>query len=192
VLVYFKEEKMSQTTIQKENTIIFGSGKFEISKDGIDWINLGAMNNIVFTETWEDVLVDSDNAGRIKTGIKNQEASLAGDMLEIDLEKLSILRGDLDKYSKDPGISETLKSGGKTTIAARQVKVTNTDESNRIFRITLIKATTAKGIELSFNPDEADDANSVNIEMKGTKDVDKAAGEQLFEIYSERGEAVAS
>lgn len=183
---------MAQTTVQKGNTILFGSGKFEISKDGIDWVNLGAMNGIVFTESWEDVLVDSDNAGRIKTGIKNQEASLAGDMLEIDLEKLSILRGDLDKYSKDPGISETLKSGGKTTIEARQVKVTNIDESNRIFRVTIYKAAIAEGIVLSFNPDEADEANSVNVVMKGTKDVEKAAGEQLFEIYSERGEAVAS
>lgn len=182
----------AQTKVQKGNTILFGSGKFEISKDGIDWVNLGAMNGIVFTEAWEDVLVDSDNAGRIRTGIKNQVASLAGDMLELDLEKLSILRGDLDKYSKDPGISETLKSGGKTTIEARQVKVTNIDGSNRIFRITIYKASTAKGIELSFNPDEADEANSVNVEMKGTKDIEKAAGEQLFEIYSERGEAVAS
>ena len=183
---------MAQTTVQKENTILYGSGKFEVSEDGMEWINLGAMDNIVWNETFEEVFVDSHNAGRIKVGIKNHEATLAGDMLEIDLEKFSILRGGLDSYSKEAGVSETLKSGGLSTIAARQARVTNTDEADRIFRITLFKATTAKGIEISFNSDDADEPNSVNIEMRGTKDVSRTKGEQLFEIYSEKGQSVLS
>jgi len=182
----------NQTTVQKANTIIFGSGKFEISEDGINWEDLGAMNGIVFKESWEEVVVDSDNAGRIKVGIKNHEATLSGDMLEIDLEKLATIRGGIDSYSKVEGISETLKSGGITTINSIQVRVTNVDEYDREFRITIYKASNSKGIELAFNPDSADEANSVNVELKGTCDVTKNAGEQLFEIYSERGESVAS
>jgi len=52
-----------QTTVQRENSIRFGSGKMEISND--NWStskDLGAMRNIVFEETWDEVLVESDNA----------------------------------------------------------------------------------------------------------------------------------
>lgn len=182
----------AQTTIQKSNTIMFGSGKFEISEDGTNWKDLGAMNNIVFTESWEDVLVDSDNAGRIKVGIKNQEATISGDILEIDLKKLATIRGGIDEYSKEIGVSETITSGGKTTIEAIQAKVTHTDEYGRIFRITVYKATNSKGIELTLNPDESDTPNSINIALRGTKDITREVGDQLFEIYSELGESVAS
>lgn len=184
---------MAQTSVQNQNTIQFGSGKLEYSKDGGEtWVDLGAMRNIVFTEEWEELEIPSDNAGIVKQGIKNQVATIAGDLMELDLEKLNDLRGGIDTFTEDPGVSKTLKSGGKTTQTPIQVKVTNTDEDGNIFRIILYKVTSVKGIELAFNSDDADDPNMIPIELKGVKDTSRQAGDQLFEIYSEQGAAVSS
>jgi len=178
---------MSQTTIKNENAIQFGSGKFEYSTDGNNWVDLGAMKNIVFTETFDKVTIMSDNAGVIKERIKNHHASLAGDLQEISLADLYALRGGLDSYSSDTGVSETLKSGGLLTIDAIQVRVTNENERNEQFRITILKATNNKGININFSPDDADDPNVIPIELYGSCDTDLDAGKQLFEIYNEQG-----
>ena len=184
---------MAQTSIQNENKISFGSGKLEYSTDsGSTWTDLGAMRNIVFTESWTQVKVPSDNAGIVKTGIRDQLASISGDLMEIDLGKLNALRGGLDTYSEDSGVSETLKSGGKSTQTPIQVKVTHTTEDDEVFRITLYKAVSVSGIEIAFQSDEDEDPNMISIEIEGEKDTDRTAGDQLYEIYSELGESTAS
>jgi hypothetical protein len=178
---------MNQTVIKNANAIQFGSGKFEISTDGITWTDLGAMKNIVFSETFDKVTVLSDNAGIIKEKIKNHRASLAGDLQEISLTDLNTLRGGTDIYTSDAGISETLKSGGLTEVDAIQCRVTNTNERAEIFRITIIKATNNKGIVINFSPDDADDPNVIPVELLGSCDIGETAGQQLFEIYNEQG-----
>ena len=184
---------MAQTAISNAKAIQYGSGKLEYSKDaGVSWIDLGAMRNVKFIESWEEVEVKSDNAGTVKNGIKNQIAVLAGDLMEIDLDKLNDLRGGIDTYSESAGISKTLKSGGKTTQTSIQAKITNTDEDGNIFRITLYKVTSIKGLEVPFNSDEADDPNMIPIELKGVKDITRTVGDQLFEIYSEQDDEISS
>ena len=86
---------MSQTTIKNSNAIQFGSGKFEYSKDGSTWTDLGAMVNIVFTETFDKVTVMSDNAGVIKERIKNcllYTSDAADDLLCVDLGGRRIIK----------------------------------------------------------------------------------------------------
>jgi hypothetical protein len=183
---------MSQTTVKAEHKICFGSGKFEISTDGNTWTDVGAMRNIVFAETFDKVTVMSDNAGVIKEFIKNHFASLSGDLMELDLTNLNTIRGGIDTYSFANGVAETLSSGGKTELTAIQVKVTNTNAAGDIFRITLYKATNNKGIEISFQPDDADDPNMVSVELKGTCNTALTAGAQLFQIYNEQGEGAES
>lgn len=183
---------MNQTTVQQSSKINFGSGKFEISADGISWTDLGAMRGIVFAEIWDKVTVMSDNAGVIKEFIKNHFATLSGNLMELDLGNLNVIRGGIDTYAAVAGVSESLKSGGLTELTAIQVKVTNENEDGEQFRITIYKATNNKGIELSFQPDDADDPNMISIEIKGSCDTDLTAGEQLFEIYNEQGESVSS
>ena len=79
---------MSQTTVQMKEKINFGSGKFEVLEAGSStWINLGAMRDIVWSETWDKVTVMSDNAGEIKNFIKNHHAILGGNLMEISLHK---------------------------------------------------------------------------------------------------------
>jgi hypothetical protein len=56
----------------------------------------------------------------------------------------------------------------------------------------LFKVTSVKGVEIAFQSDDADDPNMIPIELKGVKDVTLPVGEQLYEIYSELGESVAS
>ncbi len=99
---------VKQTKVAKANAIRFGSGKFEVSND--DWVtpkDLGAMRNIIFEETWDELIVKSDNAGDVVVGKRNQKAALVGDLMEIDLEKMNILRGGIDKYTTPEGTPVT-------------------------------------------------------------------------------------
>lgn len=178
---------MNQTVVKNINAVPMGSGKFEISTDGINWTDLGAMKGIVFTETFDKVTIYSDNAGVLKEYNKNHHASLAGDLQELSLADLNTLRGGFDVYISDAGVSETLKSGGLTTINAIQARVTNTNERAEILRVTVKKATNNKGIVIAFGSDEADEPNVIPIELYGSKDVTKTPGEQLYEIYNEQG-----
>ena len=261
---------MRQTTVKEFNSIRFGSGKFEVEDSGGTWHDLGAMRDIQFEEEWDKITVNSDNAGPIVMGIRNHVAALAGSLMEISLEKLSVLRGGLDTYEEDAGGSETedqvilqgtwkfetwieldgqnadgtaptinsvtgsengalaadndynlaigsngrwgivlheggttlatedqnitvnstytpaakktLKSGGKQTIEARQVRVTNKNEDGNNFIITIFKATTEEGIVIDFPADHEEDPAMVPVRMQGTMDEDKSTGEQLFMI----------
>ncbi len=98
---------MEQTTVQNSNTIRFGSGKVEVGDDVGSLVNLGAMQGVTFEETWDKIEVMSDNAGVIEAGIRNHRAAISGDLMEIELENLSELRGGLDNYSTSDGSSVT-------------------------------------------------------------------------------------
>lgn len=108
---------MPMTSVQQANTITFGSGIFSVSPyGGAGYINLGALRNIVFEETWTENRIMSDNAGVIKKSITNQQASLAGDLMEIDLTNLNLIRGGIDNYAPVAaapvvGVSEVIVSG---------------------------------------------------------------------------------
>jgi hypothetical protein len=267
-----------QTEVVKPEAIRFGSGKFEVYSDSLaDWVNLGAMRDIVFEESWEKVSINSDNAGVIRVRVKDHVAALKGSLMEVDLENLELIRGGLDNYSTvsgsavpgatqivtagswafntfveianqngdgsavtinsvmhDPGgvgeveyvegtdyieltdragntgiiildatnalithspvidydytpnAARVLSSGGYTTIEPRAVRVTNLDEEDKMFRITVYKADNAEGIALTFPPDDGDDPMMIPITLEGTRDTTRAAGDQLFEIYDEQ------
>ncbi len=264
---------MSQTTVQNAAAVRFGSGKVEIGDSVGALTNLGAMQKIVFEESWDTVSIMSDNAGEIAKRIKNHQASISGELIEIDLSKLNIIRGGLDTYatvsaapvsvtdeavklydtdfatlahknadgsevgsivvtsaagggttytrntdyiiavdadgytgiarvsggaisdeatiyvdySYTPASAVTLSSGGLAEIDAKVIRITNTDDAGKIFRITVYKASNEEAIKLELNSDDADDPNVVPIKMVGTCDTTRTAGDQLFEIYDEQG-----
>ena len=93
---------MAQTTVQNSNTIKFGSGKFEVW-NGASYVNLGAMNGIVFNETWDQIVIKGDNVGEIKKKTSNHKCSVAGDIIEIDLANLNLIRGGIDIYAPVAG-----------------------------------------------------------------------------------------
>jgi len=80
---------MSQTTVQHQETIRFGSGVLEIGDDIGTLVNLGAFRSGKFEETFDEVTIKSDNAGTIYNGIANHEAVLSCDLMEINLDTLA-------------------------------------------------------------------------------------------------------
>lgn len=108
-------------------------------------------------------------------------ARIAGSSVISDGETVKV------NYTYTPNSSVTLKSGGKTSISDRVVRITNTDENGKKFQITLYKATVNEGQNIEFPADDGDDPAMPHLKMKGVLDVSRAAGDQLFEIYDEQG-----
>ena len=96
-----------QTTVQESRAIRFGSGKFEVGETEQSLVNLGAMRGIQFEELWERVRVMSDNAGTVNVGIREHRAALQGNLMEINLENLNLIRGGLDTYTVEDGTTVT-------------------------------------------------------------------------------------
>ena len=262
---------MAQTTVQNKNAIRFGSGKLEIGPNINNLINIGAVRNALFREEWEDVEVRSDNAGVIKVGIKEHVAFIECDMMEVNLETMKTVRGNLDtlttvageptsiedeshvlestdfvrlqyrngdgtevgsivvkdenetiltrntdyvlaidsvgytciariengtlssgdevkvSYQYTPTSAITMTSGGRVTISDRVIRITNINENEKEFRITLYKATINEGTEIEFPGDDDDDPAMPRLVMKGILDTTRDVGDQLFEIYDEQG-----
>lgn len=186
---------MRQTTVQEANTIRFGSAKVEVGETVETLENLGAMKNVVFEETWDKIKVMSDNAGEVTVGIRNHKAAIGGEMMEISLGKLNIIRGGIDKLetvTEGEGenvvdVAKRLTSGGLFTLGHRVIKITNTNPAGKEFSITIFKATTEEGLNIQFQPDEGEESAMTPMKMEGSLDTSKAPGEQLFEIYDEQG-----
>jgi hypothetical protein len=260
-----------QTTVQDSTTIRFGSAKLEVGPNVGALTDLGAVNGVVFNESWEAVKVMADNAGEVLVGIRNQLATVNFDLMEANLTNLNILRGGIDTYSTTaaapvnvvgenvtlsgvsssrlakkngagtivtaivvdnavgvpyvinvdyvvgvdpagytiitrvaaggiadgetvvvdytytPNTSKNLSSGGKFTITPGVMRLTNTNAAGKKFEITLHKAKTVQGIQLTLNSDEAVDPNVVNCSIECTRDEALAAGAQLFSIVDEQG-----
>ncbi len=188
------------TTVQNSNAIRFGSAKFEVGETEENLVDLGAMRGVVFEETWDEVRVNSDNAGVIRVGVNNHMAALAGDLMEINLETLALIRGGIDKVETIPAVPANpeeqiegtleairLLSGGISTFTPRVVRITNYDDQDREFRITVFQATPESGINITFPESDSEDPAMTPIRMVGTPDGKRNIGEQLFEIYDEQG-----
>lgn len=262
----------NMTTVQKSSTIRFGSAKFEVGETEGNLIDLGAMRGISFEESWDELQVKSDNAGVITAGLTNHMAKIAGELMEINLSKLHVLRGGIDKleniaaspktvtgelvkltgqnqvrlnnkngagtvvtaivvkgqsgspthalgtdytvsvdssgytciartaaggiadgatvkvdYTYTPISAVKLLSGGLSTFQPRVVRITNYDDAGKEFRITVYKANSASGLNITFPEADGEDPAMTPIEMTGTNDTSRAVGEQLFEIYDSQG-----
>jgi hypothetical protein len=262
---------MRQTTVQESRAIRFGSGKVEVGDELANMVDLGAMRDVQFEETWEKVRVMSDNAGAVTVGIRNHRAAIQGNLMEINLQNLALLRGGLDDYNTEgagtdektdtvlsgawefgkiilfqhqsydgtvpTGITVTgnstlytldddytvvqdavgrwgvlvvsgtnsseahhltivythkvaeknvLTSGGNTTIAPRIVRITNTNEDDKEFRITIYAAEIENGISIDLPGDEEEDPAMVEIRLEGGVDATRDKGDQLFMIEDEQ------
>ena len=101
-----------QTSVQVATAIRFGSAKFEVGDDVGSLVDVGAIREGVWEETFDKVEVMSDNAGAIELGIRNHFAFLSGNLMEINLEKLAKFYKGVHKHE---------------TVAAAPVNIT--DES---------------------------------------------------------------
>lgn len=90
-------------------------------------------------------------------------------------------------YSYTPNSSVTLKSGGKTAIADKVVRITNINEAGKALAITLYKASIDEGWSYDFPADDAYEVGMVHIKMKARLDTTRTVGDQLFGISDEQG-----
>lgn len=180
------------TSVQQRNTIRFGSAKFEVGESIDKLVDLGAMRGVQFEESWKEMQVKSDNAGIIVAGIAEHQAKISGDLMEINLKTLALIRGGIDKLEAVPAAegkkaAVKLLTGGLSTFKPRVARITNLNEAGEEFRITIFKANSAAGLSIKFPEADAEDPAMTPIEMTGTPDTSKVVGEQLFEIYDEQG-----
>jgi hypothetical protein len=259
---------VKQTTVQESRAIRFGSGKVEVGDSLANMVDLGAMRDVMFEETWDIVRVLSDNAGEISVGVRNHRAAIQGNLMEINLEKLHLIRGGIDNYDTEagtivegaeqvitagnwalgkfilieyqnhdkseitinsvegnstlyvadtdytlvqdsagnwgiivldtettdedhhltidydytPAAKKVFSSGGKISIEPRIVRITNTNEEGKEFRITIFAAENENGISLDLPGDEEEDPAMVEVRMNGSCDESRDPGEQLFMI----------
>jgi hypothetical protein len=90
-------------------------------------------------------------------------------------------------YSYTPNASTEFSTGGLNTISPRVVRLTNTNAAGKKFEITVYSAKNQGGIDLKLPSDDAEDPMKPSIELKGTIDTTRTAGDQLFKIVDEQG-----
>ncbi len=90
-------------------------------------------------------------------------------------------------YTYTPNAATTLSSGGKNTVSARVVRLTNTNAAGKKFEITVYAAKNQGGIELALPADDGDEPLKPTITLKGICDTTRTAGDQLFMIVDEQG-----
>ncbi|CAH1054015.1 hypothetical protein [Paenibacillus pseudetheri] len=129
----------NMTTVQAGNTIRFGSAKFEVGPDINSLIDLGAMNSIVFEETWDEMTVTSDNAGVIKTGMSNHVAGIEGDLMEINLATLATIRGGIDKIEDIAGTPKTITNEAVTLSGQTQKRLLNKNGAGTVVTAVTVK-----------------------------------------------------
>lgn len=138
---------MQQTTVQNSRTLRFGSGLVEVGDDINALVNLGAMRGIIFQESWENVEVESDNAGKVSLGITNHVAGISGELMEINLTNLHNLRGGIDNYENIPGelvqgVEQVVAQGSWTT--DKFIKIVNQNGDGSPITINSITGTTTE------------------------------------------------
>lgn len=116
---------MAQTTVQDSNSIRFGSGVLEVGDTVGTLVNLGAMRGIEFEESWEVTKIMSDNAGEILRRIKDHVASVSGELMEINLTNLALLRGGLDTYAPVAAEEVTVTAESITLYDTEAVRLAN-------------------------------------------------------------------
>lgn len=97
-----------QTTVQEATSIRFGSAKFEVGDDVGSLVDVGAIRDGVWEETFDKVEVMSDNAGAIELGIRNHFAFLSGNLMEINLEKLAKFYKGVHKHETVAASQQTI------------------------------------------------------------------------------------
>jgi hypothetical protein len=107
----------AMTTVQNPGAIRIGSAKVEVGPDDQNLVDLGTMENVVFEESWTEIRRIGGNVGEISRSIvpSSHVAVVSGDLVEIELENLSIIRGGIDNYTEETGVQVT---GAKQTLNA--------------------------------------------------------------------------
>ena len=144
---------MSQTTVQRPEAVRFGSVKFELGKDLGNLVNIGALRNVQIAESWEEVKVESGNAGVLKKRIKNQKVAITADWLEWDLETADLMRGDIDEYSAVPGEATPVTDEEVKLEGTKLVRLEHKNGANTEVTTIVVTSNDATPVPRTLNTD---------------------------------------
>lgn len=91
---------MNQTTAN-ENKFIMGSAMIKAGTSLLTLADLGAASGIKISETFEQIKIKFDNAPEKNVGIKNHKVVCEGQLFEIDLDNIAMLRGGIDTVTPE-------------------------------------------------------------------------------------------
>jgi hypothetical protein len=140
-----------QTTVKDSNQLRFGSAKIEVGDDVGSLVDLGAAQDVNFSESFEVVYVVPHNAPKKQIAVKNHEASVAFKMMEINLANLNSIRGGFDIYDTVDGTADTATDEPHVLTGVKGVRLNNKNADGSI--VTISGAKDAAGTAAVRNTD---------------------------------------
>lgn len=143
----------AMTEVKCPGAIRIGSAKVEVGPDDQNLVDLGTMENVVFEESWTEIRRIGGNVGEISRSIvpSSHVAVVTGDLVEIELENLSIIRGGIDNYTKETGVQVT---GAKQTLNAgaweydKLIKIEHQNGDGTMNTVTEVKGSVSGVLEV--------------------------------------------
>jgi hypothetical protein len=110
---------MSQTSIQQETDIEFGSVKFEIGPDVGSLVDVGVLRDAKFRWTYTEAVVKSDNGGIIKRGITDEKAIFGANIMEFNFDRLAAFYSGV--------LTKTVVAADPTAVTREDHELNDTD-----------------------------------------------------------------
>jgi len=178
----YSTEDGSQVT-GEDQAILQGSWGFETFVELSGQMHDGTAPNVTAVVGSENgALAAGNDYNIVKNAAGKWGIVLHEDGITLDTESQNITV--TSTYT--PAAKKVFESGGRTTITPVAVRVTNTNEAGKIFRITIYKASSEEGIAIELPGDEDEDPAMVPIRMAGDMDTTKDVGKRLFKIEDEQ------
>jgi hypothetical protein len=181
---------MAYQTVSNSNAFVMGSCKIHISASTEkstttgSFMNLGSARGVKITESWDSLEIETDNTPKIIIGAKNQQITIEGSLLELNFQKLQLLRGGVDSFSTTTFI---FNSGGNTTITPQAIYLTHTGaSSSQTVQATIYYASVTEGMQLAFPADDKTEVMEIPFKIKGVCQSTRTAGNQLYSIVDTR------
>lgn len=105
---------MAQTSVQESRSIRFGSAILEVGPTEDALVNIGALRSVAFEESFTKIQIRSDNADVIAERIKDHACKVTASAMEVNIKKLSLMRGSLDNVQTLSGALSTIQDEAHT------------------------------------------------------------------------------
>jgi hypothetical protein len=175
---------MAYQTTANSNAFVMNGCRVAIPSSSGGFIQLGAARGVKVTEAWEWMEVETDNTPKIEIGAKKQTITVEGNLLELDFQRLSYLRGGIGLWSS---ATYRFDSGGNLTITPQALYLTMTGAtSSQTVALTIYYASVTEGLTIPFPGDDKTDVAEIPFKFKGVCMSTRTAGSQLYNIVDTR------
>jgi hypothetical protein len=182
---------MPYQTVANSNAYLLGSCRVSIPSSSAAYIDLGSARGVKITESFDSMMVETDNTPPVIVGAKKQTVTVEGNLLELDFRKMRALRGYLDSATWSTGSTTatlTFNSGGSTTgITPKAFYLTHyTDSTSLSIVTTIYYASITEGFNLPFVSDDKTEVMEIPFKIKGVCQSTRTVGSQLMNIVDLR------